>query len=485
MRYTLIIEDRNGIIADEVNFDQGTFTLGRVEDNDIQLPSGSVSRHHARVFTESGRCYVADLNSSNGVWVDGHRIVGSVELIAGSQVRVGDYLILLRTRDENSAARPQHVAEALMYPRLIRIGDVMEGESFSLTQNECTIGRTDDNFILLADPSVSRRHATIVLNDQRYVLMDMGSSNGTRVNDHPVSEPVLISGGDLLRFGNVRFVFAAPGQHVDLRDYHRYLRGSSKGLVVAVTVLALLLVLVASGIGAFVLIDNNREETPEHVAPQTPTDRARALKNAGDELIADRDNPRWAEAISNYQLATQSDPNYMPAQDALRMAQAEFEATRNIQEARMTIGQAQRLSDVGTVSQAIDLFESARERLLGIPASSRYFESARAQVQAQVDPTLLTLYSDSAQAAVDSSDYDLAITRFDSLRRVLDEQPNSGSGSDDEIRTQLWRNLIAAGNSASDAERFAQAVALYERAESMGELPSEVSRRLRRAREQL
>ncbi|WP_330185063.1 FHA domain-containing protein [Nocardia sp. NBC_01503] len=69
----------------------GTVTrIGRLSDNDIALADGRVSRHHA-LIVDNGMAYVLkDLHSSNGVFVDGVRVVDSAILADGVRVRIGD-----------------------------------------------------------------------------------------------------------------------------------------------------------------------------------------------------------------------------------------------------------------------------------------------------------------------------------------------------------------------------------------------------------
>ncbi|WP_330256360.1 FHA domain-containing protein [Nocardia sp. NBC_00565] len=65
--------------------------IGRLPDNDIVLEHGKVSRQHA-VVVDNGLCFVIkDLWSSNGVYIDGVRIVDSVALRDGATVRIGDF----------------------------------------------------------------------------------------------------------------------------------------------------------------------------------------------------------------------------------------------------------------------------------------------------------------------------------------------------------------------------------------------------------
>ncbi|MGQ0832378.1 MAG: FhaA domain-containing protein [Microthrixaceae bacterium] len=82
------------------------------------------------------------------------------------------------------------------------------GERFSLTESIITIGRHPDSNLVLADPNVSRNHAEIRPQSDRYVLVDLGSTNGSRVNGVRVSEHTL-DDGDELTFGNTRMRFEA------------------------------------------------------------------------------------------------------------------------------------------------------------------------------------------------------------------------------------------------------------------------------------
>jgi hypothetical protein len=69
-----------------------------------------------------------------------------------------------------------------------------------------TIGRTRDCDLCLADLSVSRLHAELVRNGDGWLLNDLGSHNGTRLNGWLVRETVPVRGGDLVEFGSVAFI---------------------------------------------------------------------------------------------------------------------------------------------------------------------------------------------------------------------------------------------------------------------------------------
>ncbi|MGD8634401.1 MAG: FHA domain-containing protein, partial [Anaerolineales bacterium] len=68
------------------------------------------------------------------------------------------------------------------------------------------IGRAADNTIVLDDEIVSAHHARLsYLSDRQWWLEDLGSRNGTAVNAVPVDEPLAVTDGDTISFGNVEF----------------------------------------------------------------------------------------------------------------------------------------------------------------------------------------------------------------------------------------------------------------------------------------
>lgn len=88
---------------------------------------------------------------------------------------------------------------------VVRGGDG-EGEHFSIRSQVTTLGRHPESDIVLDDITVSRRHSELRLVDGRYVVSDVGSLNGTYVNQQRIDSAVL-SQGDELQVGKFRLVF--------------------------------------------------------------------------------------------------------------------------------------------------------------------------------------------------------------------------------------------------------------------------------------
>ena len=88
---------------------------------------------------------------------------------------------------------------------VVRGGDE-EGDHFVITSQVTTLGRHPESDIVLDDITVSRRHSEMRLIDGRYVVSDVGSLNGTYVNQQRIDTAVLAQ-GDELQVGKFRLVF--------------------------------------------------------------------------------------------------------------------------------------------------------------------------------------------------------------------------------------------------------------------------------------
>jgi len=85
------------------------------------------------------------------------------------------------------------------------------GQRFPLQESSTRLGRHPDSDISLDDISVSRRHAEIRRDTDEYVLRDVGSLNGTYVNQRRVDSVVLQQGDEIL-IGRFRLLFIASSE---------------------------------------------------------------------------------------------------------------------------------------------------------------------------------------------------------------------------------------------------------------------------------
>jgi pSer/pThr/pTyr-binding forkhead associated (FHA) protein len=477
LSYSLIIEDPQGIIVEQVSFDETCpLTIGRSDAADVQLKSNSVSRQHARVFIQDDQCFVADLNSSNGVYVDGQRIYGTTQISQGTQIRIGDFLMLVQQSIRPDQPHPDQTNlddtnEALQFPRLIRIGDALEGETYSLSADEHIIGRTDDNFIVLQDGSISRNHAKLTIQMGNYILQDLGSSNGTMINKTPIHQPTYLNGAELIQLGNINFVFATPGQSIDINQYTKMLESSNTGLLAAVTVIGIILLLLTGSIGYFVVT----RESPEPVvvldlAEQNAVRVNQLITEGNGLLIAES----WNEAITKFTTALHFDPNNLEARNRLIQAQMEYETYQQWSEINAEVTRAGELVQQGNQSDALEVFETVRNRLERMPPESVYASRSQERRNTEIDPALFELYTAVGQSRLSNSQFPEASARFSRAMSIIRSQSElPESPIDNAVKQNLWQMLIVGANASSSASQFASAVQLFDFANQISELPQE------------
>jgi pSer/pThr/pTyr-binding forkhead associated (FHA) protein len=225
--FKLVISDDEGkttvvpLVRDEV-------TIGRKEGNTIRLTERNVSRRHAKLLKSNGAFLVEDLNSYNGVKLNGRKIDGRASLKAGDQLGIGDYMLALQVEsaevaDQSTAAiaaqAPSDAATAMIAApteprppaRLVMLTPPAPGAEFALSRERQRIGRAEDLPIWVNHRSISREHAEIVRDSEGFKLVDLGSANGVRLNGKDV-ETAPLQPGDVVELGQVRFRFVGEGE---------------------------------------------------------------------------------------------------------------------------------------------------------------------------------------------------------------------------------------------------------------------------------
>jgi Inner membrane component of T3SS, cytoplasmic domain/zinc-ribbon domain len=92
------------------------------------------------------------------------------------------------------------------------------GERFVLDQDVMTIGRDPASHVRLNDRSVSRRHSIVYRHGSQFAIKDVGSLNGTFVNQRRIEEASL-EGGDVIHIGAVRLLFFQGKRMADSESY--------------------------------------------------------------------------------------------------------------------------------------------------------------------------------------------------------------------------------------------------------------------------
>ncbi len=201
--------------------------IGRVEDNECVLDDDHVSGCHAEIRWQGADYYLTDLDSKNGTYLAGTRIQTAVPLPPAARIRIGRTVFEFVQEAQPVAVEtpPKPVRESRL---LLTIGLGTQqlgleepggaasplvlsakGNRWSLTAALTIIGRDVENGITLDDPAVSHVHAQILERNGVHYLQDLGSQNGTWVNDEQIAIPHPLANGDRIRVGKTVLIVQA------------------------------------------------------------------------------------------------------------------------------------------------------------------------------------------------------------------------------------------------------------------------------------
>jgi pSer/pThr/pTyr-binding forkhead associated (FHA) protein len=91
-------------------------------------------------------------------------------------------------------------------PKLVVTSEEMKGRTFELFEEKVCVGRLPDNGIRLEDKAISSHHAELQRKGEDYLVRDLNSTNGTRVNGQRVIEQRLTH-GDIVSFGHLELQY--------------------------------------------------------------------------------------------------------------------------------------------------------------------------------------------------------------------------------------------------------------------------------------
>ncbi len=104
-------------------------------------------------------------------------------------------------------------------PKLVLLAEGRPANEYPLAGSSVKVGRSADNTIQLFDDSVSGHHAELTAEGNNYVLRDLGSTNGTKVNNEsiPQGQPRTLTGGEVVKFGIIECRYDSEGKRPSSR----------------------------------------------------------------------------------------------------------------------------------------------------------------------------------------------------------------------------------------------------------------------------
>ncbi len=182
-----------------------TSTIGRDEDCEIILDGDTVSRRHCEII-RCGAAYILRDSSRNGTYVNGER-VRQAQLQDGDQVRIGSNVMLIHISSgiatsmiSGKATTPNRLPPIIELKPHIVVKGLEEGVTQPYSEDCVTVGRRADNQLVIDEDNISRRHVSVERREGQYFIRDLGSANGTYLNDRR-TDLARLNDGDRLRIG--------------------------------------------------------------------------------------------------------------------------------------------------------------------------------------------------------------------------------------------------------------------------------------------
>lgn len=251
---------RGDDFLDEVVLSRAVYGLGRHPQNDIVLDDRSLSRFHARVERRGERFVVVDCGAQNGVHLNGQRIVGESDLAPDDRITLGRYVAVFRSKSAQARgptppqhelkappkpskkngkpkAEPHHDPEPDIdvevsleddepperedrtkkarpikgEPTLVLLYNGLEVSRHPVGSAKLTVGRSKQCDVVIGLLGLSRKHAQIERKGKEVFVEDLGSQNGTWVNNQRIANNRKLKHGDLLNFYDYAVLYLEDG----------------------------------------------------------------------------------------------------------------------------------------------------------------------------------------------------------------------------------------------------------------------------------
>ena len=141
---------------------------------------------------------------ANHAKFEGYNIAGEADVVLEEDVaqRIGSCVVTVG----NTATTPREpiTQQLAVKPAAVVLAD---GSRHLLDGDLVTIGRQASCTIVIADNNISRVHARFRVGDNAWTIEDLGSTNGTKVNGVLITEPTLLSHGQLIALGSLQLHF--------------------------------------------------------------------------------------------------------------------------------------------------------------------------------------------------------------------------------------------------------------------------------------
>ncbi|MBN8431768.1 FHA domain-containing protein [Microbulbifer salipaludis] len=186
-------------------------TIGRGNQCDLTLADASIAKLHAEILVDGEDLELRNLVAGGQLSVNGKAVESSCKLQRNDRIQLGDRNLAVidpKITRLKAAAASANVAWALRANHPAIAGRVFPVRETSV------VGRSDDCDLTFSMSHLSRRHARLEVRDGLLFVVDLGSANGTFLNNQRVTES-RVRRGDELRFDSLSFSVVGPADDID------------------------------------------------------------------------------------------------------------------------------------------------------------------------------------------------------------------------------------------------------------------------------
>lgn len=208
-----------------IELKQGVTRVGGAPTSELLLMAPGIASEHCQIRRDQGSISLQVSDPANTVALNGRQVTGETAIKPGDLIlfgRVGARVVAMeRAVSPPPVTRPAALSEAddgrtrvrQALPKFILRGvsGSTFGKNFALA-GTMTVGRQSDCDICIPSDEVSRHHAKLQVLPDSIAVEDIGSANGTFINDKRIHTGIL-KPGEELRLDTMRFLLVAP--HLD------------------------------------------------------------------------------------------------------------------------------------------------------------------------------------------------------------------------------------------------------------------------------
>ena len=252
--------------------------IGRDQTADVYLENRALSRKHAQLEKRGAGIWIRDLESQNGTYVNGERILEPIPLSSDDSIQLGRYDLYI-----------EGVREASGTPPFSRCR-MRRASSVTPWWVRVIIGRSPSCDIPITHKSISRKHFKLTQEDGVWHIEDLGSQNGTRRNGNLIEGREVFDMDDVVQVSEYSFELGVLDSETTNSD-NAYSESVNKTMMIDPANLAKVADLGGDLSGVDVsIVDEGLAEGGEHGAPD-------ALEFSDDDVSKTKGLAEFAKDI--------------------------------------------------------------------------------------------------------------------------------------------------------------------------------------------